>query len=274
MRRWSAVALVVVLVIAGVLWYVRGRTPDEAVDTGSVAVALRVDGAFDTSIERGEPLVLEVFLQGRTAAASATLGTAATPWHRLVALRPDADVALDEAAVLGAPRVLGIALTGQRPTLVADEDASVARIMGRQRTYAVTLGFPPELTSALPIGRLTIRATIGAVTSLPVSVMVTEPSADRELERLRRSARFSVRAGHYETGKQIAESVLSRQADDVGAHTTIGDALNGLGRPQEARAAYLRALEVIRSGRRFYEEPQQLFARIREVERKLASVPR
>jgi len=267
-RRWAAVALVALLVIAGVLWYVRGRNPDEAVETGGVMVALRVDGGFDTTIERGEPLLLEVFLQGRTDAVSATLGSAAMPWHRLVSLQRDSDVALGEPVVLGLPRVLGVVLDGGKPSLV-DEDASLARIVGRQRTYTVALGVPPELTSALPVGRRTIRATIGAVTSLPVSVMVTEPTADREVERLRRSARFSVRAGNYDTGRRVAESVLARQPDDVGAHTTIGDALNGLGRPREARAAYLKALAVIRSGRQFYEEPESLYARIREVERKL-----
>jgi hypothetical protein len=274
MRRWSAVALVALLVIAGVLWYVRGRSPDEAVETGGVMVALRVDGGFDTTIERGEPLLLEVFLQGRTDAASATLGSAAMPWHRLVSLQCDSEVALGEPVVLGLPRVLGVVLDGEKPSLVADEDASLARIVGRQRTYTVALGIPPELTSALPAGRRTIRATVGAVTSLPVSVTVTEPTADREVERLRRSARFSVRAGNYDTGKRVAESVLARQPDDVGAYTTIGDALNGLGRPREARAAYLKALEVIRSGRQFYEEPESLYERIREVERQLGTLPK
>jgi len=60
--------------------------------------------------------------------------------------------------------------------------------------------------------------------------------------------------------------VLARQPDDVAANTAIGDAWHGLGRPVEARAAYLKALDAVRSGRQFYEEPEPLFARIREAD--------
>jgi tetratricopeptide (TPR) repeat protein len=269
-----SVSIVVLLLVAGVWWSVRGRQQERAVATDSLIVALRVDGGFETSLERGEPLLFEVFLQGRTDTASATLGSAATPWHRLVSLRRDREVALGEAVVLGRPRMTGIALDGGRASLLADEDAAIARIVGRHRTYSVALGFGPEVTSALPAGRQTITAAIGAVTSVPVSVIVTEPTTERELERLRRSASFSVRAGRYEAGKTIAEAVLARQADDVAAHTAVGDALKGLGRPLEARAAYLKALESLRSSRQFYEEPESLFARIRQVERELGAARR
>jgi hypothetical protein len=272
MRRGVSAA-VVLLVVGSVLWFVRDRKQDKGLGPEGVIVGLRVDGGSETSIERGEPLLLEVFLQGRTNTASATLGSAATPWHRLVSLRRDPDAALGDAVMLGPPRLTGIVLDSGKPSL-ADEDAAIARIVGRQRTYTVALGFPPELTSTLPAGRHTIWAAIGAVRSLPVSVIVTEPTTGRELERLRRSARFSVRAGRYEAGKKIAESVLALQANDVGAHTTIGDALNGLGHPLEARAAYLKALEALRSSRQFYEEPESLFARIREVERELGATRR
>ena len=68
--------------------------------------------------------------------------------------------------------------------------------------------------------------------------------------------------------------MLARQPDDVAANTAIGDAWHGLGRPVEARAAYLKALDALRSSRQFYEEPEPLFARIREVERKLSATRR
>ena len=271
MKRWLSAAVVVLLVVGGVLWTVRGRKQHKASVTEGVIVGLRVDGGSETSIERGEPLLLEVFLQGRTDTASATLGTGATPWPRLVSLRRDPDAPLGEAVMLGPPRTMGIVLDGGKPSLLPGEDAPIATIVGRQRTYSVVLGLSPEVTSTLPTGRQTIRASVGAVTSVPVSVIVTEPTPGRELERLRRSAKFSVRAGRYEAGQRIAEDVLAREADDVAAHTTLGDALNGLGRPREARAAYLKALEALRSSRQFYEEPESLFTRIRAVERDLVA---
>jgi len=266
MRRWFLAAIVALFVLISVLWWVRGRTDDAAAPTDDVILAVRVDGGFETTIERGEPLLLEVFLQGKTDTASATLGSASTPWPRLVSLRPDQGAALNAPAVVGAPRVMGIVLNQGIPSVLADEDAAIATIAGRQRTYSVALGFPPEFTSSLPAGRQTFRAALGEVTSSPVSVIVTEPTPDRELERLRRSASFSVRAGRFEEGKSIAETVLARQPDDVAANTAIGDAWHGLGRPLEARTAYLKALDALRSGRQFSEEPEPLFARIREVE--------
>jgi hypothetical protein len=266
MRRRLSAAVIVLLLVAGILWWVRGRTHDAAVPTDDVIVALRVDGRFDATIERGEPLLFEVFLMGRTATASATLGSAPTPWPRLVSLRREQGAALGEPLVLGAPRAIGIVLNGGIPSVLADDDRAIARIVGRQRTYGVALGFPPELTSSLPPGRHTFRAALGEVTSSPVSVVVTEPAPDRELERLRRSASFFVRAGKYDEGKSIAATVLARQPADVAANIAIGDAWRGLGRPVEARAAYLKALDALRSGRQFHEEPEPLFARIREAD--------
>ena len=68
--------------------------------------------------------------------------------------------------------------------------------------------------------------------------------------------------------------MLARQPDDDAANTAIGDAWHGLGRPVEARAAYLKALDAVRSGRQFYEEPEPLFGRIRAVERQLGATRR
>lgn len=271
MRRAVVAAVVVLLLVGAITWFMRDRTRETAAVAEGLIVALRVDGAFETTIERGEPLLLEVFLQGRTDTASGTFGSAATPWPRLVTLRCDPDVALGDVSMLGAPRMTGVVLKGGKPSLLTGEDPAIARIDGRQRTYSVLLGIPSERTSTLPTGRRTITATVGGVASLPVSVTVTEPTAAREVERLRRSARFAVRAGKYEAGKRIAEDVLARQPDDVAGHTTIGDALSGLGRPVEARAAYLKALGAIRSGRQFYEEPASIVDRIRRVEGELAA---
>ena len=170
MRRWLSAAVIVFLLMAGVLWWLRGRgrTHDAAVPTGSVIVALRADGGFEATIERGEPLLFEVFLMGRTATAAATLGSAAAPWHHLVVVRRDPDVALGKPLVLGAPRVMGVVLNGGIPSVLASDDAAIARIAGRQRTYSVALGFPPELTASLPPGRHTFTASLGGVTSSPV----------------------------------------------------------------------------------------------------------
>ena len=229
MRRGLSLAVVVLLLVGGVL--VRAR-PQPGQGVGPGRRNRRHEGRWRLRDHRRarRALLLEVFLQGRTDTASATLGSAAAPWHRLVSLRRDPDVALGDAVTLGAPRMMGVALDGAKPSLLASDDAAIATIVGRQRTEQ-------RCTSTL------LRGHINSAHRAPdhqsgrrfSDILTRLRDRDRAHARSRararrRSAVLCARRAGPSGGKKIAEDVLARQPDDVSAHTAIGDALKGLGR--------------------------------------------
>jgi hypothetical protein len=213
MRRFLAIAVgVVILSIA--LWFARAANqPSE----DSLIVSLRVNGGTETTIERGEPLSLEVFVAGRDGTADAQIGSASTPWFRLVSLRFDEGRPFPATPILLSPArrvTLGRDRDG-RPG-VEDADATVARVEGRRHLFIVELGVSPTVTKDLSVGAHRIRAVLddGGATSRLVTIQVTEAAASNEARRLERASRFYLRAGQHAEGLDAAQALIKNRPDE------------------------------------------------------------
>jgi tetratricopeptide (TPR) repeat protein len=271
MRMRMVLAIAVGVSILWIVWWF-ARTLRQPSSVESLVVSLRVNGGTETAIERGEPLLLEVFVAGRDATADAQIGSASTPWFRLVSLRFD-----DGRPFPATPTILSPA---RRVTLgrdrdkrpgVEEADATIARVEGRRHMFIVELGVSPTVTRELSVGAHGIRAVLdGRATSMLVTIQVTEAAASNEARRLERASRYYLRTGQHAEAREAAQVLIRNRPDDPGGRILLGDALRRMGEAPRALEEYIRALRAFKAGRSFYEDHEPLLDRIRLVELELA----
>jgi hypothetical protein len=269
MRKFLAIAAGVVM-LSIVLWF--ARTARHATPVEGLIVSLRVNGGTETTIERGEPLLLEVFVAGHSDTADAQIGSASTPWFRLISLRSDDGRPFPAAPTILSPArrvTLGRDRDG-RPA-VEESDGTVARVDGRRHMFSVELGVSPTVTRDLSVGAHRIRAVLDAGgTSMPVTIQVIEPVASNEAKRLERASRYYLRTGQHVEARDAAQVLLKNRPDDPGGRILLGDALQRMGDGPRALEEYIKALRAFKAGRAFYEDHEPLLDRIRLLELELA----
>jgi hypothetical protein len=283
MKLRLLVVAIVIAVIAAVAWMSRS-VPGRSAEV--LILSLRINGGMDGEIERGEPLRGDVFLTGRTSDARIDVGSTSQPWSRLVTLRDENNSEIPGApVVLAAPRRTSVVRDERNGISLDQADGSVARIEGTRHLFIAELSWPPEVTERLAPGSHRVQAVLSMTGRFPwsarvearstaVTLVVREPRPEGEPRRLERTSRYHLHTGQFQEAKRLAEMLIARRPDDPGGQILLGDALKGQGDPRGARAAYIKALEMIRAGRRFYEDHEALFASIREAEKALVGAKR
>lgn len=270
MRR--VLALVAGVLALSIVWWFMRTAPQPSAMDGLVA-SLRVNGGTETAIERGEPLVLEVFVGGRDGRTDAQIGSASSPWSRLVSLRFDDGRPFPATpTVLSPPRRVTLGRDRDGTPGVEDADATIARVEGQRHLFVSELGLSPAVTRELSVGAHRIRAVLddGAATSMAVTIQVTEAAAANETRRLERASRYYLRAEQHAEARDAAQMLIENRPDDPGGRMLLGDAFQRMGDASRALEEYIRALRAFRAGRSFYEDHEPLLDRIRLVELELA----
>jgi hypothetical protein len=237
------------------------------------ALALQLEGREEREVLAGTPLVLTVSLSANEDAPPAEVDD----WRAQLRLE-DAETGAALAwpvAPLGAPRVWIFAEAADP----ADEaEARHARLVPG-RIYEAELGVGPEAAATLPPGTHAVRVALehealpAPARSEPVTLRVRgADEATPALERERRLAtlRFALLAGRGEEAERLARELVAEEPGAVEAHLLLGEALEQLGRDDEAGAAYRDALERVPPRGRHEDPPTLLLERIDAVERRLA----
>jgi hypothetical protein len=246
-------------------------------------LALEVDQATEVEVLIGTPLLFSVSLTGAGTGSPGRLGGADKPWHAYVEL---------ELAESGEPApwpVLALAsrsldFEGDAAGSGAVHEGSKEAVVAAGRVHLLTLAIPPDVAVRMPAGRHSLRAVVlrpdlsgeaARIVSEPVAVVVratgTDPAEQAALERRRAMAEgdFFVRAGRFEEAQRVAAQLVARDRADAAAQMLLGDAAVGLRRDEEARSAYLAALQLVAGKAELNEVPQALFDRLSEVEQRL-----
>lgn len=138
-----------------------------------------------------------------------------------------------------------------RPLASAAARRGVERLDER-RSVMLAFGADAAAVAALPAGAYAIRAHVhtGAAPTASRSVVITigppprqEPPAARA-RRLARSAAFYLEDGAFARAEALARDVIARAETGAEGWVLLGDALDGLGRGQEALDAFLKALDL------------------------------
>jgi len=282
---WLGGAVVLGLVGAGI-WMSSRKTsrppatrPAEAKRPAGPAragmLALRVDSGRRVELLPGTALVFDVYLAGSKGAAPVTVGRPGAPWHSLVRLVDDSTRRPLAWAVapLGSPG--SVAFSSPAGGLEVSGEAGDVATLDHDHVHHLVLAASPEAMSAAAPGTYGVRAILqgdSRLESAPVEVVVgtAGDSAVRdrlERERVASSAEFYLEARRFEEARRSSEDLTAREPKNPGAWMLLGDALDGLGKPRDALAAYRRALAV---SPRTYEEPTLLYRRISAMWRKLA----
>ncbi len=244
-------------------------------------LALEVDQTTEIEVLTGTPLLFSVSLTGAGTGSPGRLGAAEKPWHAYVALElAESGEPAPWRMLRLAPRSLNFEGDAAARGAAPDERAAQA-VVAPGRVHLLTLAIPPEEAVRMPPGRHALRAVVlrpdlageaARVVSEPVAVVVRErgadPAAQASLERRRALAEadFYVRAERFEEAKRVAAQLIARDRADAAAHMLLGDAAAGLHRDEEARDAYLAALQLVAGKGELDEAPQALFERLSEVE--------
>ena len=250
------------------------------------ALELQVNSAATARVTAGSSVIFTVSLTGSPASPPLRLGGAGRPWSgslrfeigdpaqplpwRLATLGDPVTVRLDAGTPASSPA--GAAATGE---VVVDESS----------IHQIELGVSPDEAARIAAGTYSIRVALslpdntgGELVSNRVELVVEPPGstaasvAGVEKLRLEAAARFHLSAGQWEDARGVALQLVQRDAPDTLAYRLLGDALAGLGRDDEAIAAYREALG--RFPETSPEAPEYLIARIAQVEERVQAAKR
>ncbi len=264
------------------------KLPALAAKVPDILLSLQVNREREVSLLPGTPLVFTVFMSGSKTDPPLRIGGSGDPWYGYLRL----ESADDKKPIpftwflLGKPRALPrLGSSGDlgNVELYAGDEA----ILDKERNlYTAELGVAPEETAKIPEGRYTIRAVLpvpsgsqgkwsGRAVSNPVVVSVEEqvkettPADDPERSRLIESINFYLRAERFDDAYRLALQAVEQKRVNVDARILLGDALNGLGRDEEALKSYTKALYLLAAKGKQYEPPTYLIMRMDEVKQRL-----
>lgn len=273
--RVAVVAVGLILMLAALAAFLfRFGSGREGNSRALPVLSLQVNGAESVEIAAGTPLIFDLTLRGERH-GSVAVGNSWRPWYSLLRLTQEDGRALPwPASGYGEPRVISLNLDGPDPKL-STTPSDVARLVWQTSEHTVSFAVAPEHTQQLR-GTTRIRAVLaspwwmpgawhGRVTSPSVAISVPADAATRRdlnLQRLAASSEYFLARREYELAQGASQQLIALAPDRVVPHMLHGDALAGLGRREEALAAYQRAVALSRPS---YEEPTLLLNRIARV---------
>jgi hypothetical protein len=287
MRKVIA-ALVVVIVLAALGWWAWRTWSSRSKPL--LVLTLQVDRKSEIAVLEGTPLFFNVFLSGSKAAPRFSIGSADHPWHehvRLETVNNEKWLPLNWS-VLGEPRSLYPRFDASGNLVTIEMYRGGEAVFDKLRHgYTAEFGVAPEEVAKIPLGRHSLRAVMETYSRLPwrwnerfvsnpVTVTVrkqadqTPDAEDLAWSRLVQTAKFELRAKKFEDAQRVALQLIQQRPKDVDNHILLGDALNGLGRDQEALKSYKKALFLIAIGEKQYREPPKyVYMRMEEVQQRL-----
>jgi hypothetical protein len=287
MRKVIA-ALAVVFVLAGLGWWVWRSW--FAHSKPVLVLTLRVDRASEVAVLEGTPLFFTVFLAGSKDSSRFSIGSADHPWHERLQLElvNNEELLPLTWSVLGEPRSLYPRFDANGNLVTIEMYRGGEAVFDKLRHgYTAEFGMAPEEVAKIPVGHHVFRAVIVTDSRLPwrrserfvsnpVTVAVgkqadqTPVTEDLAWSRLVQTATFDLRAKKFEDARRVALQLIQQRPKDIDNHILLGDALNGLGRDQEALKSYKLALFLIGIDEKQHREPPTyVYMRIEEVQRRL-----
>lgn len=257
-------------------------------ESPDIFLTLQVNRQKEITVIPGTPLVFTVFMSGSKTDPPLRIGGSGDPWYEYLRLESADDKKQIPFtwSLLGKPRALPRLGSSGDPGNVELYAGDEAVLDKERNLYTAELGVAPEETVKIPEGRYTIRAVLhvpsgsqgkwsGRAVSNPVVVSVEKrikdgtPSDDREWSRLIESINFYLLAERFNDAYRLALQAVEQKRDNVDARILLGDALNGLGRDEEALKSYTKALYLIATKGKQYEPPTYLIIRMDEVKQRL-----
>jgi hypothetical protein len=283
-RLWVvafASAAAMALASAWILWWFTRRDSGFGLDQPAI-ISVVVNFDMRADVASGTPLFFEISLIGRRDRQAIRVGTANRPWHSLVHLvRAGSDEPLSWPVVrIGQPVTTYTQRAEGKPKPRVERSGEVS--LEPDRTSRLLLAVAPEFMAQVAQGRYDLEAVLerelwppwrrhGGVRSMPVTIVISADRTERrERERLALSAQYYLAVKRAEDALRAASDLVRRDPKNVAAAMLLGDALDALGRPAEALAAYRSALA---NSRRTYEPPVLVDDRIASVSRRLARSP-
>jgi hypothetical protein len=290
-----AVAILALLIaVAGGTWFLRrGRDvpggtsatspaaaqsnrPDSAAAKARepVDLVLQIENGDSVSVQVGTPAVLTVTVSAVAGSSPISLGAPGRPWPgdlRFELADRGADLPWTLRRI-DPPRTWTI----KGATAPAPAQAEIA-VLDAATVHQIEFAIPPDEALRLTPGTYLLRATlpitgIGNVTSNAVTLTATAADATAPAvpqARLEAMAGYYLKVRDWENAYRHALQLVERETADVRAYTLLGDACTGLGRDEEALAAYREAVAAVPQDSP--EAPDYLLARIREVEDRLSA---
>jgi hypothetical protein len=289
-------ALIVLLVLAAgtAVWFRWHRampsTGGRTTGDGSAAVqpvpvpvpvadlVLQIEGGGEARAAAGTPLVFTVTLTGTTPEPAFRVGRQGNPWPGNLRFEtPDGQPLPFQLQQLG-PAVTS-RFTGDpdaAPTPQLDE-----AVVDASHVHQVDFGVGPDEAARIPAGVYSARAVLpldrnstgaGLLASNAVAITIEQADAVAASRgHLEAAARFYLRAARWDDAHRTALPLVQRDDADAEAYTLLGEALDGMGRYEEALAAYQEAFASLPED--IDESPDYLAARMDAVQRRLAASP-
>jgi hypothetical protein len=282
MRRILILVSLTVLMVGAVAWTL-GRV--RSLRKSPPAVTVQIDNQEDESnVFAGHPLILSVFLSRTARSPALHIGGAGSPWYSYIhveTLEAGKPVALNWT-VLGKPYTLDVTTDANRRLVDASVDTSEGAVLDKSaRTYSAQFAISPDDSAKLSAGRYTARVVLkpslwppwnwtGAIASREVSftILSQPPAAEQELDRIADSAQFYLDAGRFADALRMAAQLKDRAPQKTQSWILFGDALNGLGRNQDALGAYSQALELAAKAN-LDESPDYILMRWHQMQEKV-----
>ena len=276
MARRVIVVFIVILAIGAGWW---GWRAASRVSTSTPDVTLSVNHRTAIEVARGTPLVLEISISSSPSSRAFAIGHRWRPWHSLVRLETVHGEDIAPLADPGQSRSLHLTRQDDGRLGLTEEVSGVAHLEAGRHVHTVRYVISPEHAASLQTSTYALRAVVetpfwmptgwrGRAESEPVVIVVRDASlqgksGDLDHERLARTAEFYLSTSRFDDAFRAAAALVEAKPKEPGSHLLLGDALTGLARRPEARAAYQRALAL---WSRAYEQPDLILARIRSLD--------
>jgi hypothetical protein len=293
--RRIGLALLVLTVVAAAAagWWWRRTLPAPAAGKNAPAAAvpaaqavpiadlvLQLNGGTEAYVGRGTSVFFTVTLTGTSPEPAFRVGRQGTPWSANLRFEtPDGKPVAIRIEQLGPPftsRFADDPRVAAPPTPDGDE-----AIVDATRVHQVEFGVSPDeaaraagthaLRAVLPIegnARGPTRLVSNAVTlAIDDGTAAAQQAPGAEKLQLEAAARFYLRARRWDDAHRVARGLVERADADTTAFTLFADALDGLGRYDEALAAYQEAIAALPAD--VDESPDYLIARMDAVLRRL-----
>ena len=280
-RRWkllTATGLTIAIVAAAIWLSARGPRVEPV-------VTLRVNRLAAADVAAGAPIVFEFFLTGTHAGREIAIGSWLMPWHRLVHFEmADTGRAVRwKLGRFGAPRSTKYARRSDGGVTASSVTSGTAHVQGLSVVHAATWGVAPEDSLAIPPGKYLVRAVVktpwwapplsgwrGTAKSAPLQITVraAQPGAWDE-KQAQDAAEFYLSTQRFQDAERIALEWTRRSPKTAHAFAAWAQALEGLGRDNEALAAYRTALQLVPNSP---EEPRYLLDKLSALIRRTRRV--
>lgn len=216
-------------------------------------VTLQVNGGRSAEVRAGDAIIFTVTVQGTKPEPAFRLGAPGRPWP--------GDLRFEVANAAPPWRIEAI---GQAETFR----------LGAEEANQAEFGIGPDEAARIAPGTHEVRAIVSVtgasaaqLASNIVRITVREAGAPDDRSRLEAAARFYLRAERWDDAHRVAARLIAQPGRDATALTLFGDALNGLGRSEEALAAYQDAMAAL--PKNLAEPPESLIARLNQVQERL-----